>query len=77
MVEERGETTMGGRMSKTTGRLSQSKKTVSVQTVPVRKSSADWLFSRRTARSPKAAGIRFVSRRRFARDRADSTGSRP
>lgn len=58
---------MGRKMSKTASRLSESGKTASVKTVPVSRSSADWLFSRRTARSPRAAGIRFVSRRRLAR----------
>jgi hypothetical protein len=37
----------------------------SFQTVPVRRSSADWFFSRPTPRSQRAAGIRFVKRRRW------------
>jgi hypothetical protein len=51
-----------------------------VKTVPVSRSSADWLFSRRTARSPRAAGIRFVSRRRTAAAAAKNgsvNGKRP
>jgi hypothetical protein len=73
---------MGRKMSKTAGRLSRSEKTASVKTVPVSRSSADWLFSRRTARSPKAAGIRFISRRRTAAAAAkngsvDGNGKRP
>lgn len=71
---------MGRKMRKTKGRLSGSGKTASVKTVPVSRSSADWLFSRRTARSPRAAGIRFVSRRRTAAAAAKNgsvNGKRP